>query len=69
MLLETCGAGVRLALGVVIDLAPFWLVDVEGSAGEDEPGEIPGACALAGGDIGCCVLAFAAAEGDEVDRI
>ena len=69
MLFETCSTGVRLALGVCLDLAPLWLVDVEGSTGENEPGEDPGACSLACGDVGCGVLAFAAAEGDEVYRV
>ena len=69
VLLETCSTGVCLALGVCLDLTPLRLVDVEGGAGEDEPGELPGAGALAGGDIGCCVLEFAAAEGDKVYRV
>ena len=64
-LLKMCG--MALMLGVFIDLTLFWLVDVEGSAGEDKPGKIPGAHALVGGNIGCCVFALAAAEGDKVD--
>jgi hypothetical protein len=69
VLVETCGAGVRLVLGVCADLGPLRLVDIEGGAGEDEPGEDPGAGTLAGGDVGCGVLAFAAAEGDKVERV
>ena len=69
MLLETGSAGVGLALGACVDLAPLRLVDAEGGTGEDEPVENPGAGALAGGDGGCGILEFAAAEGGEVDRV
>ena len=69
MLLETYCAGVGLTFAMRVDLAPGWLVDAECCTVEDDPVELPAASALACGDIGCSELEFAAAEGDEVDRI
>lgn len=69
MLLETYCADVGLTFAMGVDFAPGWLVDIECSTVEDDPEEVPAASTFAGGDIGCCVLEFAAAEGDEVDRV
>ena len=69
MLLEACGANGSLTLSMGADLAPDWVVDIKCGTVEDEPVKVPAASTLAGGDIGCGELEFAAAEGDEVNRI
>jgi len=69
VLLEACSADGGLTLEVRVDFCPSWLVDGQGGTVEDKPVEVPATGALAGGDIGCSILEFAAAEGVKVDRV